>query len=207
MRITIVIVAVLFLGGCKLVVTPTPMFTRADEAGAPALKPGLWRFDNAANCVVDESKPLIDWPRCAGGVVLKAGEAGYYERATGAPVWTTQPVILAAGTPRIAQVQVTLSGAQANSVRPFAYGGVRPTAFDAAGAVTAFALWPVLCGPPAAASAGAAPPAALPPGLTDDPDGRACRAASAAAVRGAASASEAWSRRLTAHWVRSGAGS
>ncbi len=193
------------LAGCNAVVTKTPLLTRADEAGAPSAKPGLWRFAGDTDCQVDEAKPLADWPECGGGVVLKDGKAGYYERKTGKPVWTLQPVILAAGAPRIAQVQVVVGGDVTVESNPFAYAGARATQSDAQGRITAFAFWPVQCGPPPK-GADADPITTAPlPGLVLKPGEPACTTASVAALRNAAKLSEAWAPKpMTARWLRDG---
>lgn len=65
--VTGLMAACLPLGACNVVVTKAPLFSKADESGAPPLRPGLWRMGSEPDCTVDESKPLIDWPKCAPG--------------------------------------------------------------------------------------------------------------------------------------------
>ncbi|MBA3811030.1 MAG: hypothetical protein H0X27_05180 [Caulobacteraceae bacterium] len=200
--------ALALLSACNVVITPAPLLTRADEAGAPAPRPGLWRFDGDADCRVDESRPLIEWPKCGAGAVLNAGTAGYFERGTGVPVWTTQPLILAAGAPRIAQAQVKFSGDVKVEGATYAYAGVRATKLDDRGRVVALSAWPVQCGPPplAGEGGGAAAGTAKPlPGLTMKRGDPVCSTTSKSALREAAKASEAWApNSLNAHWVRNG---
>ncbi len=194
--------ALITLGGCNAVVTSTPMFTHADEAGAPEVRPGLWRFDNGDKCDFDESLPLKSWPECAGGVMLRDGNAGYFQRGVGKPVWTIQPVILTAGSPRIGQAQVKISGDVTVENQPYAYAGVRPTGFDGKGRVTAFAFWPVQCGSPPPGGNDAVTTRPL-PGLTLKPGEPVCTTSSPTALRNAAKASEAWAPKpMSGRWVR-----
>ena len=155
-RLALALVALVgaMLCGCNVVVTKSPLFTAADETGAQQLRPGLWRFDSGADCKVDETRPLADWPQCAGGAVLGGGKAGYYERKSGSPVWTLQPLVVAAGTPRIAQTQIVVSGDVKLETNPYGYAGVRPTRLDDQDRIVAIAFWPVQCGPPPAGGEG-----------------------------------------------------
>jgi hypothetical protein len=189
-----------------VVVTKEPLLTKADEAGAPPLKPGLWRFDSDRDCKADEAKPLIDWPKCAGGVVLKDGVAGFYNRDSGSPVWTTQPVIFAAGTPRIAQIQAKISGDVKVSADPFVYAAARATKSDPDGRIVAISLWPVQCGPPPPGDKAASTSKPL-PGMVMKSGDPVCTTTSIPALRSAAKASEAWAEKLlTARWLRDGPG-
>ena len=140
--------ACLLLGACNVVITKTPLFSKADESGAPPLRPGLWRMGAEPDCEVDEAKPLIDWPKCARGVVIRDGAGGYYDRESGAPVWATQPLVVAGGTPRIGQVQAKISGDVKVSANPYIYAGIRAAKTDGEGRIVALSLWPVQCGPP-----------------------------------------------------------
>jgi len=205
MRLSLLMAVGLLLTGCNAVVTRSPLFTRADEAGAPAPREGLWRFDGDTDCAVDEGRPLIEWPACAGGAVLKGGLAGYYERKTGSPVWTEQAFILAAGKPRIAQAQVVVSGDVKLDANPYAYAGATATKFDERGRITAFSFWPVQCGPPPPSAGVDAITRAPLPGMTVQEGQPLCTTTSVEALRNAARASQAWAPRpLSAHWVRDG---
>jgi len=195
--------ALTLLTGCNAVVTKAPMFGPADEAGAPALRPGVWRIATEPDCKVDESRPLLDWPECGGGVVLKDRAAGFYDRKTDKPVWKVQPFVLAAGTPRIGQAQVDVSGDVKMDSNPYAYAGVKPTKFDEHGRVTAFAFWPVQCGP--LSKAGDQITTHPVPGMNIEPGELVCTTSSVDALRKAAAASEAWEV-LTARWLRDGPG-
>ena len=194
--------ASLFLSACNVVITKTPLFSKADAAGAPPLRPGLWRFSSDQDCTVDESKPLVDWPKCAGGVVFSDGAAGYYDRDSGAPVWTTQSLVLAAGEPRVGQLQAKVSGNVKVGASPYVYAGVRATKSDSDRRILEISFWPVQCGPPSSGKAteGTDKPLA---GMEMKPGDPVCTTASKEALRAAAKASEAWApKRLTAHWLR-----
>jgi len=118
-------------------------------------------------------------------------------------VWTTQPLIFAAGTPRIGQVQAKISGDVKTSVNPYIYAGIRATKSDGEGRIVALSLWPVQCGPP--------PPGEETGGTTKHPlagiemtqADPVCTTKSSDALRAAAKASEAWAPQLmTARWLR-----
>ena len=193
----------LLLGACNVVITKTPLLSRADEAGVPGLKPGLWRFDSDPKCAFDESKPLVDWPKCAGGAIFKDGMAGFYERESGEPVWTTQPFILAAGTPRVGQAQAKVSGDVKVGTDPYIYVGARATKLDPDGRIVAIAMWPVQCGPPPPDDKNNGVTTKPLPGIEMKPDDPVCTTSSVSALRGAAKASEPWIPRLfTGHWLR-----
>lgn len=195
--------AAVMLGGCNAAITTKPLFTAADEAGAPEIRAGVWRFDAGPPCKVDETRPLIEWPDCAAGAALKRGLAGFYDRKTGSPVLTYQPLVLTAGTPRIAQSEIVVSGALKLDANPYGYAGVRPTRFDNEGRITAIAFWVVQCGPPPPGGDGMT---ARPlPGMIMKKDDPVCIAASPQALRAAAAVSEPWSPKpLTARWIRDG---
>ena len=108
----------------------------------------------------------------------------------------------------------------------YLYAAYRPLKLDAKGRVIAMKRWPVLCGPPPPPDA--APPSPSDqvgdkaahaawadlanrvgptksplPGLKMAADGETCTPDSAAALRAAAKASEAWTEEpATSHWVR-----
>ena len=205
-RLVAIGVLCLMLGACNVVVTTTPLLAKADEAGGPPLKPGLWRFSGDDDCKLDDTKPLADWPSCGGGVVIKDGVAGYYNRDGAAPVWTLQPYVFAAGSPRILQAQAKISGDVKVSANPFVYAGAKVTASDSEGRITAFSLWPVQCGPPPPGDKAAATTQPL-PGIELKPGDPVCTTASVTALRNAARASEAWApKQISARWLRDGGG-
>jgi hypothetical protein len=164
--------ALAMLAACNMVITKTPLFSAADEAGAPALRPGVWLFQTDPDCHVDTAKPLAEWPDCAGGAVVAAGQITGRDSSNPGKMEVT-PFTLAAGTPRIAQVLVSVdvsvhadvsasadsggnvtaqtsstTSSDASKEKAYGYAGARPTKFDEAGAITAFSFWPVQCGPP-----------------------------------------------------------
>ena len=213
------------LSACNVVVTKAPLFTQADAACAPTLRPGVWMFFKDPDCQVDESKPFTQWPDCVGGGLVTP--AGVEARKGGAPPGALEqtPIVLAAGEPRILQAQVdvdlsvnasaTTSGdatattsSNSSESKPYGYGAVRPTRFDSAGRITAFIIWPVQCGPPPPKNAkgeDVAPATLKPlPGIILKKGDLVCTTTSVAALRGAAKASEAWAPQppRESHWVR-----
>lgn len=219
MRLLLALTSTLMLSACipNTLYSPTPVFTAADETGAPALRPGVWRADGKADCRVDERRPLERWPECAEGFVVEPGrqlilvpqpQAGgglSYE-------WLAEAAVLAGGEPRV--LQTGCGGlAREDGAAPseeaarfnFCFQAVRATRTAPDGSVVELVGWPILCGPP---------PKDAKKAVTDAPfegirlDGEFCTAASPAAVRGAAAASEALpeaaSHRMRAHWVRDG---
>ena len=189
------------LGGCNVVYSDQPLFTRADEAGAPAMRPGLWLSDDA-KCQFDETKPVQRWPTCASWSLVRAGQFLEYK----APAWTSMDYVLAAGAPRVLQVPFTIEKATA-----YVYAGLKPLRSDSDGRITAVRTWSAQCGPP---------PPQPPPGSAAPSDGKQrsvttqplpgleikddnCIARDQGPVRASVTASEAWDTTpATAHWVR-----
>ena len=195
----------LLLGACNVVVTKEPLLTAADEAGAPPMRPGVWRMEGLDQpCQVDESRPLIEWPKCAGGVVIKQGAVGFYDRDGETPAWTSQAFVLAAGMPRIGQAQAKISGDVKVGSDPFIYFGAQPTKNDAVGRITAMSIWPVQCGPPPPGDKAESTAHPL-PGIEMNPGDPVCTTSSVAVLRAAAKASEPWvPKTVHARWVRDG---
>ena len=203
----IVVAAALMLGGCNLVVTPSPLFSAADQAPGALPRPGVWRTAEKPDCAFDPEKPLGEWPECAGGVDVQAGgRARYYDHAAKPPAWKTQSLLFLPGHPMIGQVEVTVVGAVLPVAKPYAYVGVRPTRADEARRIVAMRVWPVQCGPPAPGDTLSLTKSLL-PGLTARRDDLACTTTDVAALRAAAAASEAWApepMRGEWAWVRDG---
>jgi hypothetical protein len=212
LRLAAALAGVALLGGCNMLMTQAPLFTKADEAGAPGLRPGVWAQDSTDKCQVDASQPLVSWPSCANGfVVMSDGALGAYNTKDGKPVWTVSPFVMAAGEPRI--IQVRLTGEDLPPQAPFAYAALRPTKTDAQGRITAVTSWAVLCGAPPPTTAknpdgqqryGTLHPLA---GLTMDSDNNDCTTTSPAVARLAAEESRAWTPPESVnadHWVREG---
>jgi len=224
-RLIFVFAGLALLSACNVVVTKSPLFTEADSAGAPTLRPGVWMFFKNPDCQVDERKPFTEWPDCTGGGLVTAGDVAAHKG--GAPIGVLEhtPVVLAAGEPRILQAQVDVdlsvdasasasgdatatTSSNSSESRPYGYGGVRPTRFDSEGRITAFVIWPVQCGPPPPQNAkgeDVAPATLKPlPGIVMKKGDPVCTTTSVAALRGAAKASEAWAPQppRESHWVR-----
>ena len=206
MRWVLLGVAVL-LAGCNVVVTPAPLFSASDRPAGAVPRPGVWRAEQKKDCTFDVAGPLADWPDCAGGLTLRDdGTAGYYDRASGKPVWKTQPLLFVPGTPMIGQVQVTIAGNVISISKPYAYVGVRPITTDAQGRIIVMSVWPVQCGPPAPGDTLSMTKSLL-PGLSAKPGDLACTTTDPAAVRAAARASEPWAPDTVRGqwvWVREG---
>ncbi len=192
MRLVLAMAAMFMLAGCNVAVSTTPLFTAADEAGAPRLKAGVWNLEQA-DCTFDETKSVPQWPDCAGGAVVKSGEIVGYDQK------------------RIIQIRLIGEsvGEGPKKAEPYGYAAARPTKRDSSGAITAIHYWVVQCGPPAPPAKGGKPPSlgTLHPlrGMAMKPGDAMCIAASAGAIRAAAKPSEAWAdKTMDAHWVRAG---
>jgi hypothetical protein len=215
MRAALLLLALFGLSACNIVVTKAPLFTAADEAGAPPMKPGVWAFDDPT-CTFDQGKPITQWPDCAGGAVFRPGEITGHDTKDGKDKWDHVPFVLAAGNPRIAQVmfQTEVSADQPHPAgmktgdMPFGYAGVLPTASDGDGRITAITYWLVQCGPPPPPQARNNGRMALGtlhplPGMVMKRGDPMCTTASRTALTAAAKASRAWADKpMKAHWVR-----
>jgi hypothetical protein len=208
MRVLLVVCAMLALSACNWVVTKTPLFNAADAAGAPQLRAGVWAAGPSDNCAFDEAKPMTDWPDCAGRLVVANGRWVMLDRKNGRWTRTIERVVLTGGSPQILQTPPDASGSGADT--GFGYYAIKSASRDRSGRVTAFRMWPVLCGPPPPqAKTGEAQPSGSThpfPGLTMDAGDSDCTTDSREAVRQAADASQLWAADtvLTAHWVRAG---
>jgi hypothetical protein len=216
------------LGACNVVLTKEPLFTQGDAAGAPTLRSGVWLFFRQPDCDVDPSKPYLDWPDCAGGGIVSAGEIAGHKSGAPKDELERTPVILAAGDPRVGQLRVDVDtsvhadasasgGATASAsasggghAQPYGYVGLRPTKLDAQGRIVAFKFWPVACGPPPPKgkdgddiAGGTLHPL---PGMQMKPGEPYCSTTSKDALRAAAKASEAWAEGPIpeARWLRDG---
>jgi len=213
-RILLALAALTLLGACNVVMTKTPMFTKADAASGPKLRPGIWSEDPSADCAVDESKPLTDWPGCATGfVVIDDATFGGYSDENGKRVWSTASALLVGGDPMVFQIHMTGDAKPATAPEAYVYSGLTPAKLDAQGRIVATLSWPVQCGKPPPADAktpdggqrtGTLEPL---PGMVMDSEGSNCTTTSPAAVRAAAKASRKWTtpgETTAAHWVRDG---
>jgi hypothetical protein len=212
---TLVLIGALLLGGCNMVVTKTPVFTRADETGAARLRSGVWSGPTSTPCDFDEHAPLDSWPSCANGAVMGEGVIGGYQEKDGKRGLFQTDVVLAAGEPRVLQIDAgAVALGDGFSLSGYFYAALRPTKTDNQGRITAFTAWPVLCGPPPADTTmknnkmvfGTRHPL---PGLVMDKDGNNCATHSTNALRMAATASEQWAtsdggQPSASHWVRDG---
>jgi hypothetical protein len=205
------------LGACNMVVTKDPVFARADGAGAPQMRPGVWNGGPAADCQFDQAKPLQDWPACANGFLVKRdGTFAEFSNQAGKQVLAPTDVVLAAGEPRIMQLHVTSGADDPLMPSAYFYAGLEATKRDDQGRIVAARAWIVVCGPPrppdAAVAKGAGDQSHLGTlhpfaGLTMDKDGNNCSPVSKAALRSAAHESFALTAPKdisAATWVRDG---
>jgi hypothetical protein len=226
LRLILTVACLALLSACNVVMTKEPLFAQADGAGAPTLRQGVWLFFKEPDCKLDESKPFTEWPDCAGGGYVTAGNVRGHKSNAPPDQLEDTPFVLAAGDPRIMQLQVDVDlSAQASAsasgdatasasasppvhARPYGYGAVRPTKLDDQGRIIAFDLWPVQCGPPPPKNKNGedvAPATLKPlPGIEMKPGDAICSTKSITALRGAARASEAWAPqpRTESHWIR-----
>ncbi len=220
MRAFALLLSSLLLVACtNMVRSQTPWFAAADAGDAPSLRSGVWAAVDP-DCRFNADRPLEQWPACARGQVVRGGEAldlSFVEsegRGGGlrrSYAWTSEPFVLAAGSPRIHQracgepgglrmaEQATedFAGEAAEAadelVRAlvYCYAGLRADALDREGQIVAFTTWPIWCGPfPRGAENERGPQVtdAPFPGLTVV--GEHCIADGIAAIRAAATASE-----------------
>ena len=199
----------LLRGGCNRVHSDHPLFLAGETAGGPTLRDGLWVIEDgdSGDCRYDAGKPVTRWPDCADWMLVRGGEILGYDKpgkgdVTGVGQWTSLPFVLAAGAPPILQVGMTEEGKL-----DYQFFGIEPTARGDAG-ITAFASWPVMCGPPppdGAMADGKRRYVTLEPlpGLTVV-DESSCSATDAAAVRNAAAPSRSWAGEAAggARWIR-----
>ena len=178
--------ALIGLGGCNLVVSQTPMFTKADAAGAPVIRTGVWRQE-VAGCDFDETQPQNQWPQCAAATPAMPDPP---------------PLLTVAGDPPILQVSMPPDPSKPTLL--YLYAAFRPIRFDPQGRVVAVKTWLVQCGPPSTGQDAMNISKSPLPGLTPQGKGGGCTPQSVAALRGAAKASEAWLQGQTpySHWVR-----
>lgn len=200
-RIVSLVAALTLLGGCNMVVTPTPMFD-AGDAAPPDLRNGLWLTDSA-DCEVDTRKPPHRWPDCAEWLIYRDGDVSFPDSGKASEDDGRVTALLASGTPRVWQLTITdADGTQVNF-----YAGVEPVEFDGRGRIIGYRYWPALCGPSQERPTGreetpADPVARAPfPGLTMEGGG--CLPADEAALRNAVAASRALTEPLKdARWIR-----
>jgi hypothetical protein len=210
----LLILALLSLGGCNMVVTQTPMFTKADGAGAPGFRPGVWRGKSDAGCAFDETSPLDSWPSCANGALVDDDAISMIKTVNGERTVAARiGYVLTAGEPRILQLSVAgLTPGFGLSLSGYLYGGVQPTKTDDRGRIIAYTTWFVACGPPPSPVAGSSPNkirfATLSPfpHLVMDKGGQNCTPISVAALRNAAVESAKLPGDLPSQtrWVRDG---
>jgi hypothetical protein len=225
-RLPLVLAGLALLSACNVVMTEKPLFTDADAAGAPTLRPGVWQFFREPGCKVDVAQPFESWPDCSAGGIVGPGEIAGRNKDAPAGQLEREPMVLAAGAPRIAQVRVHIdvsAGSEASGdaeagatvsvtqpkTEPYGYAAVRPTKFDDQGRIVAFQFWPVQCGPPPPKNKNGEDVALATlhplPGIEMKPGDADCTTHSVTALRAAAKASEAWAEGVQeSRWLRDG---
>jgi hypothetical protein len=140
--------ATLALAGCNAVMTTVAVFTPADAAGAPVLKPGYWISVNcsaaaalarAAGCetgyqITPSEMREVDHPG------LLPADAPHHDQAN--------PYLLVAGDPMVMQIAFA-DTSNGQTTDTYIYVAVKPTALDASGGIVAAQVWTVVCGPSA----------------------------------------------------------
>lgn len=163
-RLLLLLTAALMLGGCNMVYAENEIFTQADAAGAPQMRPGLW-VQRKSDCNFDETKPVKDWPECADPSLVTATTVGDLDEPTKQSAY-----VLASGDPRVLQVAVKLDP---DKPTIWIFAGLKPLKTDAQGRIIEARTWMVQCGPP-------------PPKKPDTPADADAADAAAAPVDGAA---------------------
>ena len=200
-RIVFVLAALTLLGGCNMVVTPTPMFD-AGDAAPPDLRNGLWLADSG-DCKVDTRKPVRRWPDCADWMIYRDGELTFPEGGKASDTDGKVFALLTSGTPRVWQVTIT----DAEGKQISFYAGLEPVELDRRGRIIRYRSWPALCGPAQdkptdrEETLSDAVTKAPFPGLTMEGGG--CLPADEAALRNAVAASRSFVDPLDeARWIR-----
>jgi hypothetical protein len=196
MRTLLIAASALSLGACNMVYSEKPLLTAADAKDAAVLRPGVWVRPEAECALTPGQTPL---PDCANALTVSA-------EAFLPPPGVTPPPGEVAALPYLvsgrdpAVVQVEYHPPKEAPPR-WLFLGLKPSSTDAAGRVTEARIWFVQCGPPPP-KGGARYVTLNPlPGLTIKEND--CIAADADAVRGAATASEAWDQdKNVIRWLR-----
>ncbi len=212
MRRLILIVALAgLLGGCNMVTSTRPLFSKADTEGAPQLRPGLWVHPDPG-CAFDPAAPAHTWPDCAGSVIVRPGffsglrPGGRPTQPNPPPPPDAVPYVLAGAYPSVLQLKLT----EPRKRSGYIYEALRPVKVDDQGRLIEAKVWLVQCGPPSPPPADGSDhnyrPTTTPlPGLVMK--GSNCVARDAETVSRAARASEAWPQAdgtppSTIRWVR-----
>jgi len=212
MRIAALLCTAALLGGCNMITSERPLFSAADAAGQPQLRPGVW-IGEKPDCQIDEAKPRDQWPDCIDSWVVRPNEV-VAARDKGKPpgAGDRYPIVLAKGDPAVLQIGLTND---AGAIGGYVYAGLKPLKRDERGRIIEYKLWPALCGPPPKADPndqGDGMVTSHPlDGLVIDKKNHDCVATDPAPVRVSARLSEAWNDADggsaddgRARWVRDG---
>jgi hypothetical protein len=201
LRIWAILAGVVLLAACNDVFTNQPLFNAGSIGSDPPLRTGIW-LARDPECQFDDSRPASRWPRCADWTLVRTRQVLSLDRKSRA--WTSYDYVLAAGLPRI--MQVDLKGDPA----PFYYLAVEPIRMDDWGKLTEYRQWAIKCGPPPPSPAKGEKQRWLTfqplPGLTPSPDPDHpddCLARDETALRNAAKESRVWEEEPRIwRWVR-----
>ncbi|WGM39243.1 hypothetical protein [Caulobacter sp. NIBR1757] len=133
------------LSACNMVVTSEPTFL-AEDQGMPTLREGLW-VNKEKGCKFDIKAPATKWPECAHWIVVKGSAmTGVSDKGEAFNL----PFILAAGDPRVLQIQLEdeKKGEDGKAATLYLYMGLKALKTDKEGRITAYSGWMVQCGPP-----------------------------------------------------------
>lgn len=202
MRAALTALASLTLCACNVVMSEGPLFTEADTGRAPPFRDGAW-ISMTAECRAQWRNPKAPPPQCAEHGEVRGG------RLVPPDDPAQQVIVAGGGEPLIVQVRFTQQeAATGEPFRIHIYGALKPTRLDERGRIVEARRWLVLCGepPPGAGEDSLRREEHLTenplPGLSLDKELGICRAATPAAVRNAARASEAWDdEKAVVRWI------
>ena len=140
--------ALLLLGGCtNYVKSSQPWFTAEHARQAPAVRSGWWVIVDT-DCRFSAGAPSAAWPECVEPFLLPPGDRLLLRKAS--PDGSVDgEYLLVSGEPLIVQVFARGDGkAEPPTADEYGYYGLKPRRHDSQGRITAFDVWPALCGPP-----------------------------------------------------------
>ena len=200
MRSLLIVLCAVGLSACNMVYSEKPLFTAADSARGPKLKPGVW-VSPKPDCAFEPAQTPL--PDCADAVLI---DATHFRAAPGAKAPSPGgpedlAYVLAAGAPPVMQLKLEMK--DGGKAALWFYAGVKALKTDRRGRIVEMRAWPVQCGPPPPKGSNKHGTTAPLAGLAMDKDGN-CTPKDAAAVFSAAKASEAWQDEPgdAARWLR-----
>lgn len=213
MRLKLLMIAAagLLLQACSVVSSEKPLFTAADAAAAPGLRPGVWVMLEPGCKDFDAARPTSEWPECAEHIIVTPTTlGGESKQRDGSMKAESLTYLLAAGDPRV--MQLTAPADRKPDEPAYLYLGVRPLKTDKDGRITEGRIWLALCKEPPNPDRPLDQPKGPPlPGLKMLPKDAGCLADAPGPVRNAVKQTERWLSRpgyeetnLLVSWVRDG---